>query len=161
GAVQLDPVGQKPASVAIQPDGKIVVGYDLFAVRRLNPDGSVDKSFGTDGTVGYTEFQQHQTPDLAGEARDLDKIAVNPDGSILALGRTELSCCNWGMITAMKLDGDGHFDSSYGTNGVANWSGSSEISGRVGFAVDQAGGVIAAGGYFGLMRLTPGGDLDR
>jgi uncharacterized delta-60 repeat protein len=46
-------------AVAVQPDGKIVLagyatitgGYRVFAVVRLNPDGSLDSTFGTGGKL--------------------------------------------------------------------------------------------------------------
>nr|WP_295922548.1 T9SS type A sorting domain-containing protein [uncultured Dyadobacter sp.] len=82
-------------SVLIQPDGKIVtVGYTgpqeyqgKFCLIRYNSDGTLDNTFGVDGVV---ETTLGGTEDLAFSA------ALQPDGKILAAGRT------W--------KGDGDFD---------------------------------------------------
>lgn len=76
-------------AVAIQRDGKIVVagtagGPDvpgLTGVARLNPDGSLDRTFSRDGKVntGY-----RQSPTIP------DQIALQPLGGIVAAGT---ACC--------------------------------------------------------------------
>lgn len=73
-------------SVAIQPDGKIVVGgstflfvgLSYFAVVRYNPDGSLDSTFNSDGkaTAGFG-------PDYYDEGYSL---LLQPDGKILMIG---------------------------------------------------------------------------
>jgi uncharacterized delta-60 repeat protein len=74
-------------SVAIQPDGKIVVGgsaavisgnasRDYFAIARYNTDGTLDQSFGTGGKV-YTVI-----PEIGPSA--ISKILIRSDGKILA-----------------------------------------------------------------------------
>ena len=73
-------------SVAVQPDGRIVVagaagpfinrGFD-FALARYNSNGTLDTSFGTSGKV---------TTDFAG-ANDVPfSVAVQPDGNIVVAG---------------------------------------------------------------------------
>jgi uncharacterized delta-60 repeat protein len=72
-------------AVVIQPDGKIVVAGNAngtgataeFAVARYNPNGSLDSSFGSGGTV--------QTP-LGGWARG-HAVALQPDGKIVVAGQ--------------------------------------------------------------------------
>ena len=85
-------------AVAIQPDGKIVVGgFEMYywligptglngsdiALVRLNSDGSLDTSFGSGGRV--------TVPDAGStEARYGDEIhalAILPDGRIIATGQ--------------------------------------------------------------------------
>jgi len=74
-------------AVAIQPDGKIVVGgysyqgwpmggYD-FALARYNSDGSLNTRFGEDGKV-TTDFGSNEDAAYA--------IAIQPDGRIVAAG---------------------------------------------------------------------------
>jgi hypothetical protein len=44
------------ASLAVQPDGKIVTGYEAGGaetVSRYNADGSPDESFGTGGAITF------------------------------------------------------------------------------------------------------------
>lgn len=79
-------------SVAIQSDGKIVVGGHMddtsfttladtggFAIARFNIDGSLDKTFDGDGKL---------TIDMPGvEESFVSAVAIQPDGKILAAGR--------------------------------------------------------------------------
>ena len=71
-------------SVAIQPDGKIVVagfstgnpGYD-FALIRCNSDGMLDTTFGTDGKVITA---------IGLGTEEAYSVAIQPDGKIVAAG---------------------------------------------------------------------------
>jgi uncharacterized delta-60 repeat protein len=72
-------------SIATQTDGKIVLGAshfsggfsnELFAVARLNTNGTLDSTFGTGGKV---------TTNVGG-AEGVNVILVQPDGKILAIG---------------------------------------------------------------------------
>src|SRR5262245_16129260 len=71
-------------SIAIQPDGKILIGGDTvnnqqpdkFAVMRLNADGSLDTSFGTNGS----------TVSAIGTDAHANKLILQPDGKILLCG---------------------------------------------------------------------------
>src|SRR5262249_23056500 len=74
-----------PSSVVIQPDGKIVVAggaFPLFTflgnfeVVRYNPNGSLDRSFGSGGIVTTTFPQGSYAFD----------VALPPDGKIVAAG---------------------------------------------------------------------------
>ena len=74
-------------SVAIQGDGRIVVGGytdangdDDFAVVRLNADGSLDNSFGGDGKA---------VADFPGEQQAF-ALALQPDGRIVMAGSTNI-----------------------------------------------------------------------
>ena len=68
--------------IVVQPDGKIVVAggqwtiYD-FAIARLNPDGSLDGTFGKDGMV---------TTDFNGGLDQIQAIVLQPDGRLVAAG---------------------------------------------------------------------------
>ncbi len=72
------------AAVALQPDGRIVVagssgsatGLD-FAVARYEPNGNLDTSFGTGGTV---------TTDIDNSVDRATGMAIQPDGGILVVG---------------------------------------------------------------------------
>ena len=76
-------------SVAIQPDGKIVVaGRALastnssssdFALARYNSDGSLDNSFGTNGKL---------ITDFSGQSASANALALQPDSKVVLLGTT-------------------------------------------------------------------------
>jgi uncharacterized delta-60 repeat protein len=87
--------------MAAQPDGKIVLGGASTGWRgalvRLEPDGGVDRGFGTDGALVTTSPVQ--------------AVAVQPDGKIVAVTA--------GSIT--RYLSDGSLDRSFGQEGVAGF----------------------------------------
>ena len=95
-----------PVGVAVQSDGKIIVGAHLnnsFAVFRFNADGAIDKSFGSSG--------------VATTAGALDgavmAVALQPDGRILAGGPT--TGIGYGLT---RFDVNGGLDVSFGSKGI-------------------------------------------
>ena len=88
GKVVIDPAGLQEAlfDIAIQADGKIVMGgsvragqgfNDNFLLRRRNPDGSPDLSFGQAGRV--------QT-NMTASSNQIRALLIQPDGKIVAGG---------------------------------------------------------------------------
>lgn len=77
-------------SVLIQNDGKIILaGYSLdgnykdeFQLARLNPDGSLDTSFGVSGKV--------QTPNISTSGDWITHAILQSDGKILAIGTAQV-----------------------------------------------------------------------
>ncbi len=73
------------AALALQPDGKVVVagssspfvGNANFALARYNPDGSLDPTFGSGGTV---------ITDFGGNGDGAAALALQPDGKIVVAG---------------------------------------------------------------------------
>jgi len=93
-------------SVALQADGKIIVGGEAGnpgIILRLNSNGTVDNTFGTAGLVSI-------------RFRDVDNftvaVAVQTDGKILAVG-TGLP----GGGQLVRLNPNGSLDTSFGSNG--------------------------------------------
>lgn len=105
--------------VAIQDDGKILIsGFSLngdnrfqVAAARLNTDGSVDNSFGTNGTVLFN----------VGEWNDFGEgVAIQDDGKILIGGHKWISNVQQKHdLFVARLNTDGSLDTSYGNNGAA------------------------------------------
>ena len=96
------------ASIALQPDGKIVVGGrtgSRFAVARFNADGTIDTSFGTNG----------YTTTLLGNNSTLTSIKVLPDGKILATGTQTSPTSDFALV---KYNADGSLDTTFGTGGI-------------------------------------------
>lgn len=101
-------------TTVVQADGKILVAGSAgtpatyqMAVARYNEDGSLDTSFGNDGTLRF--------PVGSVKSFVMD-MAQQPDGKILLGGRT------WDNVTGdfavVRLNEDGSFDNTFGTNGV-------------------------------------------
>lgn len=83
-------------SVAVQPDGKVVAaGFGSnganndFAVVRLNSNGLPDETFDTGG----------KTMTMIGTSADVaNAVAIAPDGTIVAAGRTVSSTADFGLV---------------------------------------------------------------
>jgi uncharacterized delta-60 repeat protein len=104
--ISLGSIGATIGGLAVQPDGKIVASVEgVFVARgdvtRLNGNGSVDTSFGTNGIAS-----------ISGMA-PTGPIVLQPDGKILVAGKEFSS----GLLA--RLNGNGQLDSSFGSNGVA------------------------------------------
>ncbi len=113
-------------SLAVQDDGKIVIGgkiyedfsldYTDFLIARFLPDGSADRSFGIDGrvTVNFgTATNKHVVSEDA-----VNSIKIQPDGKILAAGFTFAEPSNSTSDFAMiRLHFDGSIDDGFGKNG--------------------------------------------
>ncbi|HWW74234.1 MAG TPA: HYR domain-containing protein, partial [Pyrinomonadaceae bacterium] len=101
------------SSVALQPDGKIVVAGNgnQFLLARYNADGSLDPSFGAGGKV-FSE----STPII----RKAHDVAVMPDGKIVAAGSVHYFDAEGlqGVGFAMsRYNADGTPDESFGPGG--------------------------------------------
>ena len=119
--------GSIASALAIQPDGKIVVGgltdkptFSLvdqtdFAVARFNADGSLDNSFGNgNGRIAPN-----------GSSIDrITEIVVQPDGKILFTGdklsRRGSQVYVGGSLYATRLLANGGLDNSFGSAGTAS-----------------------------------------
>src|SRR5207244_11077270 len=103
--------GGQAFGLAIQTDGNIVVagfsvtsGSQDFALARYNPDGTLDKSFGTGGKV---------TTDFSLSADEARALAIPADGRIVAAGRSCASAiiCHFALA---RYNSDGTLDTSVG-----------------------------------------------
>ncbi len=101
--------------IAIQPDGKIIVGgssiiggRESFTLVRYNIDGSLDNTFGSGGKV-ITKL---------GSISRIYSIAIQQDGKIVAGGPSNYS--TGGGFTVIRYKIDGSIDSLFGNNGMAS-----------------------------------------
>jgi uncharacterized delta-60 repeat protein len=100
--------GVQVIGVATQTDSKIVAGIstvnsdgsESFSLSRLNPNGSLDGSFGSAGLVTTFPFGQQRSPTV---------LALQPDGKILLAGD--------GIMA--RYDSNGQLDSTFGSGGLA------------------------------------------
>ena len=149
-------------AVAIQSDGKIVVGGFAnngatagFALARYNSDGSLDTSFNGNGKV-FTDF---------GVTSVSSGLAIQSDGKIVAAGYVAQS---GGLddFAVARYNPNGSLDTSFSGDGKVTFDfGSDDFANAVAI---QADGKIVVAGYtgqgiatdFALARLTTGGALD-
>jgi uncharacterized delta-60 repeat protein len=154
------PLADSAVDVAVQPDGKIIVGgyagftFTLpfntqrpdYALARYNADGSLDASFDGDGkTTSAAGTCPGSRPCFAGD------LSLQADGKILLAG---------GHVARFKRDGT--VDSAFGQGGRA----SPGLYARA-VLVQPDGKVVAAGDTappqsdFAVARLLPNGRRDR
>jgi uncharacterized delta-60 repeat protein len=118
------PASDNANSIALQPDGKIVVAGDSnssgnFALARYNADGSLDASFGGTGKV---------TTDFGWTYSWARSVALQADGKIVAAGATgdgsnyqfALARYNADGSLDTSFDGDGKVTTNFGNRGFAN-----------------------------------------
>ncbi len=145
-------------SVAIQNDGKIVVaGYsdngsnDDFALMRFNTDGTVDRTFGDNGSV-ITE--------VGGNDDEARSIAIQNDGKIVVAGYSG-SYGNYDFAL-VRYNPDGSLDGTFsGGKVITDLYGHSDQAYSV--AIQNNGKIVVAGSSnydFALVRYNPDGSLD-
>lgn len=151
--------------IALQSDGKIILvgaltGPDStsdFAVARLNPDGTTDGSFGTNGLVGISYDTNAQEMAVA--------ATVQPDGKIIVVGLAEFGSPSWDFAVA-RLNQNGSLDAGFGNGGKVkiNVGGADYVSD---VALQSDGKIIVVGKSRptpnddgSIIRLTTNGQLD-
>ncbi len=133
-----------PMSVAVQPDGKVVVagvtyaasdGSD-FLVQRLTAAGSPDTSFSIPGNQGtaFIDFGGSESP---------QGLKVLPDGKIAVAGD------NASDVVVARLTGSGALDSSFGVGGKRTIALANDQNASAGLAVQPDGGFLVAGTTYG------------
>ena len=153
-------------TVALQPDGKIVIsGYTIpdggtpnFGLMRLNPDGSLDDSFDGDGKL---------SSDFFGGVDEVHSVAIQPDGKILAAGFAQVSGFNYDVALA-RYNPNGSLDSTFGGDGKVTTDFFGGDDGALSMFLQSDGKIVAAGAFystsqgydFGIVRYLPNGDLD-
>ncbi len=145
-------------SVALQSDGKIVAaltGYRSFAVMRVNSDGTVDKTFGSDGLFEGPEDHGYLSRDMA----------LLPDGRIVLTGdiHDEINDDNRSFIASVKPNGS--IDESFGKGGIETivFANTDDINT---VAITKEGKIIIGGGYWFtrtivLLRYNGDGTADK
>ena len=152
-------------SVALQPDGKIVVAGERFegaygtntdfAVVRYNSDGSLDSTFDSDGKV---------TTPIGSGGESAFSVAIQSDGKIVTAGYSD----NGANIdfALVRYNANGSLDTSFDFDGkVTTPFGSGDEQARS-VAIQTDGKIVATGPYwdewgaFALARYNPNGSLD-
>jgi uncharacterized delta-60 repeat protein len=166
GIAITDPAGItiRANDVALQPDGKIVVGGSYqsggptgtdFMAARYEQDGELDPTFGDAGIA---------TIDLGTPNDFADAVALQADGGIVLAGDASNPGADIGVT---RLDGQGDPDGSFSADGWETLDlGAQEFGSDL--AIQQDGAIVVAGStgtdpsaaVFALMRFLPGGGPD-
>jgi uncharacterized delta-60 repeat protein len=150
----------RAAAVALQTDGKIVVAGTAenanqflsanHTLVRLNPEGSLDTTFGGGGKV-FT--------DLGGRDEGLD-LVIQADGKVVVLGQSG------GNVGLARYNADGTLDATFGTGGKVTQSlNTFATEPRLALQADGKLVVAYTQGFdttadFALARFHPNGTLD-
>ena len=176
GKVLAQNVGFPVADIAVQPNGKIIAVGRLnndFAVARLNPDGKLDRTFGSGDGVAQADF--------GGDRGDFaNTVAIQPNGKIVVGGRLDdssfTSLADIGGFAVARFNTDGTLDNSFDGNGRLTIDfpgrGASSVSA---IAIQPDGKIVLAGiadtvgridpsfqkNDFAVARINPNGSLDH
>lgn len=136
-------------ALAIQSDGKILVGHNNSLLSRLNTDGSQDTNF-------------YNTANGAGSLGEIYAITIQSDGKILVGGRNN---------SLIRLNADGTRDTNFNIGSPSNAGAVAGIghSTQLNAITIQSDGKILVGGYFTrfnnvvvnhITRLNSDGSVD-
>ncbi|HXI23060.1 MAG TPA: delta-60 repeat domain-containing protein, partial [Pyrinomonadaceae bacterium] len=139
-------------SVALQTDGKIIVGGSAqnagggndFALARYNTDGTLDTVFGSNGKV-MTDILNH--PNDHGVS-----VALQPDGRILLAGYTnDQADGNVDDAVLIRYNSNGSLDATFGSGGITILTGTYVTNGGLAWlrhrsiALQTDGKIVVAG----------------
>ncbi|MGD1219128.1 calcium-binding protein [Streptomyces krungchingensis] len=144
--------GGDARTLALQPDGKIVVGGEVgttrfdFVLIRYNANGTLDTGFSGDG-IERTDF---------GDYESVEGLAVQSDGRILAAGGSS------GRFALARYHGNGSLDTTFGTAGRVLTPGG---GGAQDVVLQSDGRIVVAGnngpgGDFAVLRYGTDGSPD-
>ena len=161
--VQFLPETDLTNSLAVQPDGRIVIGGQAsgggFFMRRLLSNGSVDASFGAGGRV-TTTF-------AGGVAGGLFTLTVQPDGKILAGGRDYFFATGDYRALVVRYNAGGTLDASFSGDGWLEVGHQKFQAKTDAIRVLPGGQLLVASEFFGttgqfcsLRRLSSTGAID-
>lgn len=139
--------------------GSVSTGNSIYGfVAKIDPDGMLNSSFGTNGIVTYSNYFTW------------NKIFPDPSSGQLLLAGMK----GTGTATVARMQSDGNLDNSFGTGGAANVSTSGtgiyyEIRDAM---VDHTNSILLTGKYYTtqgsniftqlvVMRFTPTGSVDN
>lgn len=152
------------AAIVVQPDGKIIAagrstpgsGSSKAVLVRYNPDGTVDTTFGVDGSVSASVLSQCGVSD----------VALQTDGKIVAIGyANDIYPPDYWVV--FRFNTDGSVDPTFGTDGKYLIS-PATYAYATSVAIQNDGRIVVGGhsnrGFaidvFTIMRLTSSGTLD-
>lgn len=156
-------------AVLIQPDGKIIVagaagletieGDSHFGFIRLNANGTLDTTFGTNGKTSFAVGSNNIVP-----LNTVKAIKLQSDGKIVAVGSAynTSSDFDFGVV---RLNADGSLDSDFSNDGkfTIDFGSSNENATHLKIS-ESSGKILIAGEAFyndlGLTLINDDGSLD-
>ena len=127
-------------SMALLPNGKILLAgftsnvYDNMAIARYNANGTLDSTFSNDGKV---------TVSFLGENADIESIAVQPDGKIVAAGFVGFAPLT--DFAVLRFKPNGSLDTSFSQDGKIRLTIAPNLNVATSVAIQPDGKIVAAG----------------
>ena len=156
--------------MALQPDGKIVVGGQTnFNVTRLNSDGSLDASFGVNGTAVHNAGTGRSGGSRVWSIAFQRVPSAPTEDRIVIGGWSNTSANGTTAFALMRLRANGTVDTSFGSSGKVSTSFFGRGDQVRELAIDPQNRIVAAGitrinscsaTDFGIARYTENGQLD-
>jgi uncharacterized delta-60 repeat protein len=144
------------SDIVVQPDGKAVMlmyGSASFSLTRVNPDGSLD---GTFGNRGMSKASLADTGELDRQVKYAQELILLPDGRILAAGTVNSvsHSPSHGMVVA-RFGADGRLDSTFGKGGFSIVNSVSDDFYLTHTRVAVDGKIVIAGGEIRVRDQLP------
>lgn len=153
-------------TMALQPDGKIVLGGNVFAgtagnydylILRCNADGTLDTSFGGGDGIVTTEFEGYQD--------ECNSITIQPDGKIVAAGKETVpgQVVTSSHLIMTRYNPDGSLDTGFGSSGRVIQTLASGYNTWANAVIQEGDGNLLVAGFanqFAVFRYTTNGALD-
>jgi uncharacterized delta-60 repeat protein len=167
GIATFDLGARENVSVAIQPDGRIVVctiayetttgSWDVL-VARLNADGSLDATFAGDGST---------TIDFGGYFDGATALVILADSRIMVSGYRgffdDNAATNIDDFAVARLNSNGSLDTSFADDGITTLDLGSDSDRASAMALQVDGKILVAGttnGNYAIVRYSSNGTLD-
>jgi uncharacterized delta-60 repeat protein len=150
-----DAGNDEATALALAADGSIVLAGGTgtypanFAAARYRPDGTLDPTFGSGGTV---------VTDLGGDDKAA-AVAIQPDGKIVLAGRGVDNDDDWALLRYLP---DGTLDPTFGSGGIVgtDFNGGEDWVG--GLAIRPDGKIVIGGvAHVGMVLCTDTNGVTR
>jgi uncharacterized delta-60 repeat protein len=139
-------------AIALQPDGKIVIGgyrrllYSRFLLERYDVNGGLDPSFGTGGVV---------TTAVVNYNSYASSVTIQPNGYIVAAGGAQQPPGPGpDMFAVVRYKPDGSLDPSFDGDGKVTTSLGNDAAGHAVVKVQADGKILVAGHRSGGYGIT-------
>jgi uncharacterized delta-60 repeat protein len=160
GKITVDNASFSGSKVALQSDGKLIVGGksgEEFAVIRYNSDGSLDTTFGTNG-MGVFDWSYDEI------RQDFSDMTIQPNGKIVIVGDNSVAQANYTDFVFARFNSDGTSDIS-----DLIYSQGTRYNSAEAVAIQSDGKIVISGymqdddghNHLSLIRLKSDGTLDK
>lgn len=159
-------------AIALQMDGKLVVAGEtqiptsgaarVFVIARYKTNGTLDSTFGTNGSVIQSLSTSPTGPSVA------NAVKIQPDGKIIAGGYATITGAGTDFAL-VRCDSTGTLDTTFGGDGIVTVDIAGNSDGCTSLVIQPDGKIVASGygtltGFnndFAVMRFNTDGSLDN